>query len=589
MSMPTPAGAAGFLDAAALVEAMQRFADAVATRRELLDRLNVFPVPDGDTGSNLASTARSVCDALAAGAAGATADMATVCGAIGRGSLLGARGNSGVILSQILSEMARTLAAAPVADGRVLAEALGGAARAAYTAVGRPVEGTILTVMREAAQAAAAASAAGGDLAAVARQARVAASAAVARTPELLPVLADAGVVDAGGAGLALLFDAVASVVDGQPLLVADTADAVAAWGLAPSVAAWPAGQPGTSPRTGPDQGPGPGGPGAGLSSRFEVMFVLDAPAATGADLDALRTAWDGIGDSVVVVGGDGLWSCHVHTDDIGAAIEAGSALGRLRDVRVTDLAEQVALRTTGPCAPPAATVAAPGTAAATAVVAVANGAELTGIVAGQGAAVVVRGGQGANPSTAELAAAVRSAGAPTVVVLPNNANVVAVAERLADVLGSPGDPQVVVVPTRSVVAGLAALSVCNPLVPATDNAAPMAAAAASVVAAEVTVAVRDSQAAVGAITAGDWLGVHDGEVVVAGSDPVAVVTGLLGGLLAAGVGGDAEVVTVFTGEGSSAGVTAAVTQWLADVHPDVDVEVHHGGQPLYPYLIGIE
>lgn len=576
MSELPPGPTAGVLDAAALAEVMQRFADAVVSQRDLLNRLNVFPVPDGDTGSNLASTARSVCEALAAATDGPRRDMASVCQAIGRGSLLGARGNSGVILSQILSEMARTLAAAPVADGVVLADALGGAARAAYAAVGRPVEGTILTVMRDAAEAAAVASAAGGDLVAVAGQARVAASAAVARTPELLPVLADAGVVDAGGAGLALLFDAVASVVGGQPLLVVDPADAVAAWGL-PAVLATPTAHPTVAPTAAATV----------MSPRFEVMFVLDAPDASTADVDTLRAVWGELGDSVVVVGGDGLWSCHVHTDDIGPAIEAGSKLGRLRDVGVTDLAEQVARLGVAACTPTGGAVAGPGV--ATAVVAVANGEALTGIVVSQGAAVVVRGGQGANPSTAELAAAARSAQAASVVVLANNANVVPVADRVSELLGAPGDPEVVVVPTHSVVAGLAALSVFDPAVGAAANAGPMSQAAASVVAGEVTVAVRDSLAQVGSITAGDWLGVHDGDVLAAGPDPVGVVTALVAGLLEMVAGGGAELVTVFTGEGATSEVTAALTAWLGDVHPDIDVEVHHGGQPLYPYLIGIQ
>lgn len=550
------------LDAAELRQVIQVFGDALAEHRDAINRLNVYPVPDGDTGTNMALTVTSVIDELEQ--AGDGADLAAVAKAISQGSLMGARGNSGVILSQILRGMVGVLADHPDAGGKVWADALSHAADAAYQAVMKPVEGTILTVVREAAEAARARADAGADLVEVLDGAKSAGADALAHTPDLLPVLADAGVVDAGGAGFVLLLDALLHVADGRPLPDAPSDDAA-------------------GPRLRVVEGEGQGhGHGDEVGSlRYEVMYFLEAPDETIGDF---RDAWSRLGDSIVVVGGDGIWNCHIHTDDIGASIEAALECGRPRNIRVTDLAEQVeeeqwvreASEAPGDEESPTATVP-----VRCAVVAVSVGGGLRRILHSLGVQAVVAGGQTMNPSTAQLLAAVEGCPAEEVVILPNNKNIVPVAEQVV----TNTDKSVRVVPTRSITEGFAALMAYDPEAPVEENFGAMGDAAEHVTAGEITRAVRDSGCELGPIAEGDWLGIsRAGIESVAKSLPDAAI-----GLLDALVGDDHEIVTLIEGDGSSAADTRAITAWLADAHPDIAVEVHHGGQPLYPYLVGVE
>ncbi|MGA3146570.1 MAG: DAK2 domain-containing protein, partial [Acidimicrobiales bacterium] len=303
------------LGATELCQVITTFRDGLRSHQELINRLNVYPVPDGDTGTNMALTLESVTDEIGTLD---SPDLAATCKAIAHGSLMGARGNSGVILSQLLRGISEGLGGSPGPPGaRELSRALGIADELAREAVMRPVEGTILTVARGAAEEARAAAEAGKSLVDVAEASRSGAADALARTPSLLPVLEQAGVVDAGGTGLLLLFDALLSVLDGRPMPLPPQT---------PEVNFGP-----VSPDAGSD------GDLAGL--RYEVMYLLEAPDET---VPSFKEVWAGLGDSIVVVGGDGLWNCHIHTDDIGAAIEASLDAGRPRAIRVTDLLEEV-------------------------------------------------------------------------------------------------------------------------------------------------------------------------------------------------------------------------------------------------------
>jgi DAK2 domain fusion protein YloV len=510
-------------------------------------------VPDGDTGTNMALTLESVVTELES----AEPDMAAVCKAISHGSLMGARGNSGVILSQILRGLATTFAESETCDAARLADGLVAAAAGAYGAVMRPIEGTILTVIRELSEAAKATAGNGGSLVEVLDAARAAGQVALEGTPDLLPVLKEAGVVDAGGAGLLLLLDAALHVVDGRPVPAPEPVS---------SVVLVAAGHPVQEH-----------GHGDVSDLRYEVMYFLEAPDET---IPAFKDVWAGIGDSIVVVGGDGIWNCHIHTDDIGASIEAALDCGRPRDIRVTDLIEQVEeerwVREAEPDTSPAVRRE-----VATAVVAVATGDGIRRIFHSLGVQSVVTGGQSMNPSTAQLLEAVEAAPAPEVVILPNNKNIIPVAEQV-DALT---DKVVRVVKTRGVTEGFAALLAYDPDADVAGNAEGMQAAADNVVAGEVTQAVRASSFDGGPIAEGDWLGIaRDGIKVALPTLPDAV-TALLDVL----VTDDHEIVTLIEGEGSGAGATRHVTEWLGEHRPDVAVEVHHGGQPLYPYLIGIE
>jgi DAK2 domain fusion protein YloV len=529
------------------------FRDALRAHQDTVNRLNVYPVPDGDTGTNMALTLESVVAELD----GAGDDMASVCKAISHGSLMGARGNSGVILSQILRGLATTLAEGETCDGARLAVGLLAASDGAYGAVMRPIEGTILTVIRELSEAAKATAGSGASLLEVLVAARDAGQEALERTPDLLPVLKEAGVVDAGGAGLLLLLDAALNVVDGRPVPEPEpVANVVLAGGGHPVQAE---------------------GHGDISDLRYEVMYFLEAPDET---IPAFKDVWAGIGDSIVVVGGDGIWNCHIHTDDIGASIEAALDCGRPTKIRVTDLIEQVEeerwVREAEPDTSPALHRE-----VATAVVAVATGDGIRRIFHSLGVQSVVTGGQSMNPSTAQLLEAVEASPAPEVVILPNNKNIIPVAEQV-DALT---EKTVRVVKTRGVTEGFAALLAYDPDADVAPNADRMQAAADNVVAGEVTRAVRSSVFDGGPIAEGDWLGIARDGIKVALPTLAGAVTGLLDLL----VTDDHEIVTLIEGEGSGVGATRQVTEWLAEHRPDVAVEVHHGGQPLYPYLVGIE
>ncbi|MGD9794156.1 MAG: DAK2 domain-containing protein [Acidimicrobiia bacterium] len=579
-------------DHAQLVRAVvTSFRDAVRANQAALNRLNVYPVPDGDTGTNMARTLDAVVEELDT----VPNELAAVCKAISHGSLMGARGNSGVILSQILRGLSDTLRNADMVDAAVLAEGLDAAADAAYSAVLKPIEGTILTVARAAGLAAKAAVAAGADLLGVVEAASASAEEALARTPELLPVLADAGVVDAGGAGYVLLLGAALQVIDGRAAPKVDMPlDALMreppshhAMGVhahdvdhEPSVA----------------------------DLRYEVMFFLDLPSAemgaeSGADeagaLGAFKQSWGAIGDSIVIVGGEGLYNCHVHTNDIGAAIEAAlDCGGRPSKIRVTDLFEEVdaehAAREAGlsGSAGVAGVDASIGVAprlgapvvepSAVAVVAVAAGRGLIELFGSLGVAEVVGGGQTMNPSTAELLTAVERAPAPFVIVLPNNKNIVPVAEQLDRLTAK----RVVVVPTVSMPEALASLINFDPEGDGDAVASAMRAALSGVRSGELTRAVRDARSDVGEVRTGDWIGLVRGDGIVSVS-PDLVAS--LRSLLAALVDDDSSLVTLIEGDGASDLVTESARDWLSEHFPDIEVEVHKGAQPLYPYLVGVE
>ena len=538
------------------------FRDTMKVHAAGINRLNVYPVPDGDTGTNMSRTL----DAVVAELDGASDTFASTCQAVSHGSLMGARGNSGVILSQILRGIAGTFSTVTEVSGAKLAEALKAASVAAYDAVLKPIEGTILTVVRESADAAVIAADGGGSLRAVLFSARLAGRAALANTPEQLPVLKQAGVVDAGGAGFLLLLDSAMHVIDGEAL-------------------------PEPSEEAGPDLDAITHEVKSGevdvSELRYEVMFLLDLDDAFAKDF---KNAWGEIGDSIVVVGGDGLYNCHVHTNDIGAAIEAPLSLGgRPRAIRVTDLFEEVAeehakrdeqVRGTGVHAIARTSTSLPPVTCA--VVAVASGDGIAELFGQLGVHGVISGGQTLNPSTAELLDAVEHMNAQQVVLLPNNKNIIPVALQVAELTTK----DIRVVPTCSMPEALACLVVYDPESSAEHNAREMTAAANSVATGEITQAVRDTESDAGAITAGDWIGIVRGDGIVAiGGTWRAAATQLLENLITS----DREIVTILEGADATPAMTEELRAWLGENFGSVEVEVHRGGQPLYPYLFGVE
>ncbi len=529
--------------------------DALGEAREEIDALNVYPVPDGDTGTNLFLTFESARNTMRQRVeADPGCDLRAALAAYSRGALLGARGNSGVIMSQLIGALLKRIAEAGPQDRSavVFAEGLDRATDASYAAVGEPVEGTILTVARAASRAALdAALDPANRLGDIIRAAAAAAREALAHTPEQLETLRNAGVVDAGGRGLCVVLDAAETTLTGRRVVPTHTALGVHA-----------------IPVPLPTDDLHPDGP------SYEVMYLLDAEDSA---IPQLRRRLAPLGDSLVVVGGDGLWNVHVHVDDVGAAVEAGIEAGRPHRIRVTHFAEQVE-RLPGATAEQRRGVGRKGRK----VVVVAAGEGLERLFGEAGAEVVPTAGR--RPSTGEVLEAIAASGAAEVVVLPNDRDSVAVAEAAAQAAREDGELRVAVIPTSAQVQGLAALAVHEPGRSFEEDLLHMTSAARHARSGAVTVAVRQAMTTGGPCEPGDVLGAVEGDFVVVGRDLFAVAVEVLERLL----GGGGELVTVVTGaEGEE--LSRRCAAYLASEHPTVDVVVYDGGQERYPVLLGVE
>ncbi|MER7909363.1 DAK2 domain-containing protein [Streptomyces sp. NPDC096068] len=556
------------LDAEAVRTWCARAFDALGREREEIDAINVYPVADGDTGTNLYLTAEAAHQAVEAVFAASGPDTAETVRAMAHGALLGARGNSGTILSQLLRGMATVLADGR--DGEHLARAFAEAARAARQAVAHPVEGTILTV----ASAAAEACAAGGTLVEVARGAYEGAATALTATSGQLDVLERAGVVDAGGRGLVAVLGALLETVTGQ------TPD-----------------HPGTAPL--PPAAPrekcaGEDGP------AYEVIYLLEADDAAVA---LLRSRLDALGESLVVVGGDGLWNVHVHVDDAGAAVEAGVEAGRPHRIRITHFASDATpapgrdtARGTGSdtgerygtddgyaYACGAADDEARGERAARAIVAVVPGEGLAGLCAEAGA-TTVRARPGEPPAEDELVEAVRRAHAREVVLLPNDTDLRETAAAAAERVRAEG-VRVALIPTRAAVQGIAALAVHEPGRRFDEDVVAMTAAAGATRYAELAVAEHRSFTSAGVCQAGDVLGLIEGDVAVIGEDLTETARTVLDRMLSAG----GELVTLVVADDAPPGLAADLERHVRSAHLAVDTVTYHAGAEAPPLLIGVE
>ena len=540
-----------------------------------INALNVFPVPDGDTGTNMLATVKAAL--IEAEGAGEGARAERIAAAASFGALMGARGNSGVITSQILRGIAEALQGKARFNGLDLAHALDSGTRAAYGAVAKPVEGTILTVIREASAAAVAAAEQQNDIEAVLTVTLDAAEKSVARTPSLLAILREAGVVDSGGQGLYRLFQ-------GALLFMIGRAPET------PSVAS------GAAPRRSvlvahADEGFG-----------YETMYLLQARSGELLDVDALRDHLESIGESVLVAGDARAVKVHVHNDRPDLVISHGLEVGSLsrisvenldnqaRDVRETRAAEftaegsNPAPSSTGAPSGPAfagSGPATPGPIPPLAVVAVAAGDGLAAIFRDFGVSRVVVGGQSANPSTGELLEAINSVAADEVLILPNNPNVVLAARQVAQMTDRP----VSVVATRNAAEGFAALLAMDPTLKAADNATAMTTAGRAIQTLSVTTAVRHATIGGVKVREGQTIVLDPDDGLVAVDDDVtrAVVTAI--GSLAPGY----ELITVYYGDGTDLKKTELLAQQIGEAAPGAEVEVVHGGQPHYHFLISAE
>ena len=515
-----------------------------------IDALNVFPVPDGDTGTNMLLTMRSTMDEAYRSSDESASSVAQ---AMARGALMGARGNSGVILSQILRGLARGLEHRESFTGSDLAAALAEATSLAYKGISRPVEGTMLTVIREASAAAQAAAACDGNSPVSIVEAAVSAARdSVARTPSLLPVLREAGVVDAGGQGLYVM-------LEGALLCLKDEMDKVEHQQPQIISAGIPAGMGGIELAQPGERGYG-----------YCTEFLLEGRRL---DPDRIIKKLEGKGESVMVVGDENTVRVHIHTFDPGAIIKYATSKGTLHEIKVQNIDDQhedfMEMRRS---LAPAVKVA---------VVAVASGEGLTQLFTSLGATAVVPGGQSMNPSTQELLQAIEWVPADQVVLLPNNSNILLAARQARSLSAK----RVEIVPTETIPQGVAALLASNQEEELETTLAAMEKARAAVKTGEITRAVRSAQIGGLKIRKGQALGLVEGEPVASGNSIRGVVDNVLSQM---GVE-EAEVVTIYYGADANPVEAQDIATRIRRRYPQTEVEVIHGGQPHYHYILSAE
>ena len=534
-----------------ILNAIAAASKALSGRKDEINRLNVFPVPDGDTGTNMSLTIESVVGNLARLPIGA--DGAEIRKAITTGALMGARGNSGVITSQILRGLCEGSVGWEGLTSSSLATAFEKAVEVAFQAVRKPVEGTILTVLRDSAQAAVNASRLGLPTDEALEAVVSEAYASVQRTPDLLPVLKENGVVDAGGFGLAIFFDAFASALIGKEGTLGD--ELAFARGAAPKVEIeqindW-----------------------EGSAFRYCNEFLVDSETLDPeAALEFLAT----MGDCELCVGSVPKFKVHVHSNTPDKVLAYFLERGQISEVFIHNMQLQSEERTEKLAAEQQAEAKPLG------FVAVAAGEGNAEILRSLGVDVVVSGGQTMNPSTKDLLDAAEQVNAEAVIILPNNSNIIMAAQSAAELSERP----CAVVPTKSVPQAFAALFAANPDASLEENVEEMAAAYADVRTGEVTVAIKDSHDAAGnPIAEGDVIGICDGSIDAVGSSVDGVVMDLLAAMDAA----DADTCTFLAGEDLAEADFEALVAAIEEAYEDLEVDAHRGGQPLYPVILSVE
>jgi DAK2 domain fusion protein YloV len=520
-------------------------AAALKAHRDEVNRLNVFPVPDGDTGTNMSLTMDAVVAEVSK--LGSRPSAEAIAHAVTHGSLMGARGNSGVILSQILRGVCEPLTDTDRVDPALVAASLDRAVTVAFQAVRRPVEGTMLTVLRDMSTAATEAAGTDSTIDQVLEAVVDAAYASVKRTPDLLPVLKEAGVVDAGGYGLAVLTEGFAAGLGGHALREFDVSVAAS-----PVVA--------QEPEDDWDD----------TEYLYCTEFLLH-----GSDLDrvSIEDFLITLGGSQLVVGSPEQLKVHVHTDRPNDVLSYAIQRGEVSDVHIHNMRLQTASRAE---AIRAETV----DGKSLGFVAVAAGSGMVDILKSLGVDEVVSGGQTMNPSTAELLDAIERVPAQAVVVLPDNRNIILAANQTVGIAGKP----VAVVPTTSVPEAFAALLAADPSAPLEKNLAEMTSAAEAVTTAEITTAVKNSKGKVGAIRAGQVIAVVDHEIEAVGATVEEVASRVLDVIADRG-----ETLTLLAGTDFSDESLTALAESLGAAHPELEIESHRGEQPLYPLIMAVE
>ena len=547
---------------------LQKMVQAASTRlnkqAEYVNSLNVFPVPDGDTGTNMGMTVTNGAKEVADKPANTVGEVGQI---LSKGLLMGARGNSGVITSQLFRGFGQSIKGKEELDGKDLAKAFQAGVEVAYKAVMKPVEGTILTVSRGAATAALKKAEETDDAVEVMRATVEGAKRALAKTPDMLPVLKEVGVVDSGGQGLVYIYEGFLSALTGEYIASEDfqATPAVMSEMINAEHHKSVAGHVATEDIT------------FGYCTEIMVALRQGPTYVKDFDYEEFRNYLNDLGDSLLVVNDDEIVKVHVHTEDPGLVMQAGLQYGSLVKVKVDNMRNQheaqVEKEATG--------LQKPAEQKEYALIAVAAGEGLTEILKAQGVDYVISGGQTMNPATEDFIKAIELVNARNIIILPNNKNIFMAAQSAAEV----AEEAVKVVETRTVPQGLTSLLAFDPNRDIEANFAAMTASLSDVKSGSVTTAVRDTTIDGLDIRENDNLGMVDGKIVVSNPDMMATLEAPFAHMLDE----DSEIVSIYVGEEGDEGLAQELAQNLEDQFEDIEVEIHQGDQPVYPYLFSVE
>lgn len=544
---------------------VQAAAAKLNQQAEFINSLNVFPVPDGDTGTNMSMSMASGAKYEREATSTAVGELAQ---SVAKGLLMGARGNSGVILSQIFRGFAKGCEGKTTLSTKDFVDAYANGAKTAYKAVMKPTEGTILTVVRESAQAGLNKVKETDDLEAVLAAIVAAADAALQKTPELLPVLKEVGVVDSGGQGLAFVLHAFYGALTGEE--IADELPDNAQMDEMINAKHHQSAQG----KLDPDDIE------FGYCTQMMVRIGKGKQVTQAFDYETFYNYLADLGDSLLVINDDEVVKVHVHTEHPGKVLTWGQQFGDLQTVKVDNMRwqQEEIMKEDQPAQP---TAGAPQETPATAVIAVASGDGVAKLLQSLGVTQVIAGGQTMNPSIQDLADAINQSGAKQALILPNNGNIFMAAEQAAQVADIP----VQIVHTKTIAQAMSALLEYNPEASLADNQAAMESVLGNVASGEVTVAVRDTQLNGQTIHKDDYMGIVDGEIVAVAPTVEAAAEKMVAAMLDE----DSEVVTILYGADGSKEAAEALKEQILTQDDELDVQIYEGDQPVYPYLISVE
>jgi DAK2 domain fusion protein YloV len=555
------------LDGKRFAEMVIQGAQHLTNNAQMVDALNVFPVPDGDTGTNMNLS-------ITSGAKEVRNNVSDHIGKVGqalaKGLLMGARGNSGVILSQLFRGFAKAIESKDVINTVEFAQALESGVETAYKAVMKPVEGTILTVAKDTAKAASALAKQQSDMVLFMEEVVAEAKASLNRTPDLLPVLKEVGVVDSGGQGLVIIYEGFLAVLKGEKLPEVSVA--------APSMDELVSAEHHKSVQSHMNTEDIEFGYCTEFMVRFEEDKLKDHPFSE----EAFRNELSKWGDSLLVVSDDEIVKVHIHAEHPGEVLNHGQKYGSFMKIKVDNMREQhssLVAQSQGQMAPVPVQTAAKKEEYG--IVTVAMGSGIGELFRSIGAKAVIEGGQTMNPSTEDIVKAIEEVNAEKVIILPNNSNIVMAARQAASVV----EQEVIVIPSKTVPQGMTALLAFNPGVGLEENEAAMNEALGQVKTGQITYAVRDTSIDGLELEVGDFMGIADGKIIVKDQDKTEAAKKLLASM----IDEDAEILTILQGEDATDEDTSSLVEYVESAFEDVEVEVHKGNQPLYSFIFAIE